>query len=90
MTEEEALKYIETHDMEMIHFLPQDFVVTVKKLIKKQISTNPIIVKGSGYHESEFHDDWWYSCPNCGNDTIDYPDHHCTCGQKLNWEWETV
>jgi hypothetical protein len=30
-------------------------------------------------------DDWGYECPCCGNQDIDYPEHHCTCGQALDW-----
>lgn len=24
-------------------------------------------------------------CPCCGNCDIDYPEHHCICGQTLDW-----
>lgn len=27
---------------------------------------------------------WEYNCPRCCMD-IDYMDHHCVCGQKLDW-----
>lgn len=27
-----------------------------------------------------------YTCPNCGEE-VDDTDHHCVCGQTLNWDW---
>lgn len=32
--------------------------------------------------------DWGYECPCCGNRDIDYPEHHCECGQAINWSEE--
>ena len=29
-----------------------------------------------------------YECPCCGNQEIDYPEHHCDCDQALDWEEE--
>lgn len=33
-------------------------------------------------------DDWGWECPNCGNQDIDYTDHHCECGQAIDWTKE--
>lgn len=33
-------------------------------------------------------DDWGYECPCCGNRDIDYSEHHCECGQMLDWSEE--
>lgn len=32
-----------------------------------------------------YEDDWGYECPLCGNRDIDFPEHHCICGQALDW-----
>ena len=56
---------------------------------KKQIPTKPIIWEGMRTPESPTpNDDWGYRCPMCGNEDIDYPQHHCECGQALKWEFD--
>lgn len=54
------------------------------KALKKQIPRQPIFWIHQ-YYDSRFEDDWGYECPCCGNRDIDYPEHHCTCGQALDW-----
>lgn len=56
--------------------------------LEKQIPKKPIIWE---YHTIESpipNDDWGYECPCCGNRDIDYPEHHCECGQALDWSDE--
>lgn len=56
------------------------------KSIEKQIPKKPLIWRGIKTPESPIpFDDWGYECPCCGNQEIDYPDHHCECGQALDW-----
>jgi len=53
--------------------------------LKKQIPKKPMIWENHSYYEPSPNDDWGYECPCCGNKDIDYPDHHCECGQALDW-----
>lgn len=46
----------------------------IKDSLEKQLPRRPLTNALSGH-----------SCPMCGNRDIDYPDHHCTCGQALDW-----
>lgn len=54
---------------------------------EKQITKKPIVWENKSYDSPVPNDDWGYECPCCGNRDIDYPEHHCTCGQALNWDW---
>lgn len=53
---------------------------------EKQIPKTPIIWENKYYYSPTPNDDWGYECPCCGNQKIDYPEHHCTCGQALDWD----
>ena len=55
---------------------------TFKSVIEareKQIGKKPIKVD-SGVYDYDFD----YECPCCGNNIDEY-EHHCECGQKLEW-----
>lgn len=54
--------------------------------LEKQIPKIPIIWENKYYYSPTPNDDWGYECPCCGNQEIDYPEHHCTCGQALDWD----
>ena len=54
--------------------------------LEKQIPKEPFIWENRYYYSPTPNDDWGYQCPCCGNQDIDYPQHHCTCGQALDWE----
>ena len=56
------------------------------KALEKQIPKEPIIWKNKSYDSPVPNDDWGYECPCCGNREIDYPEHHCVCGQALDWK----
>lgn len=56
--------------------------------LKKQIPKKPITWENKYYFSPSPNDDWGYECPCCGNRDIDYPEHHCICGQALDWEDE--
>ena len=58
--------------------------------LKKQILTSPIIWEEKYYFSPTPNDKWGYECPWCGNRDIDYPEHHCECGQALNWDYINV
>ena len=53
---------------------------------EKQIPKTPIIWDNKYYLAPASNDDWGYECPFCSNREIDYPEHHCICGQALNWD----
>lgn len=53
---------------------------------EKQISKTPVVWENKYYMSPTPNDDWGYECPCCGNREIDYPDHHCICGQALSWD----
>lgn len=65
----------------------QAISMAVKEL-EKQISKKPLVWEDKYYDSPIPNDNWGYECPCCGNKDIDYPDHHCTCGQALDWEFE--
>ena len=54
--------------------------------LRKQIPIEPLVWEEKYYYSPTPNDDWGYECPCCGNREIDYPEHHCTCGQALNWD----
>lgn len=56
--------------------------------LERQIPKTPLIWENKYYDSPVPNDDWEYECPCCGNRDIDYPEHHCTCGQALDWEFE--
>ena len=55
------------------------------KALEKQIPKKPIFWENKYYFSPSPNDDWGYECPCCGNQDLDYPDHHCECGQALDW-----
>lgn len=55
------------------------------KALEKQIPKKPLFWENKYYFSPSPNDDWGYECPCCGNQDIDYPEHHCECGQKLYW-----
>lgn len=53
---------------------------------EKQTPKKPIVWEEKGIFPLPAEmDDWGYRCPCCGNEDIDYPEHHCPCGQALDW-----
>ena len=57
----------------------------VVEALEKQVPKTPIIWENKYYYSPTPNDDWGYECPCCGNQEIDYPEHHCTCGQAIDW-----
>ena len=55
------------------------------KALEKQIPQKPFFWEEKYYYSPTPNDDWGYECPCCGNRDIDYPEHHCICGQALDW-----
>lgn len=55
------------------------------ELLAKNTSKKPNVWENKYYYSPIPNDDWGYECPYCGNREIDYPDHHCICGQALDW-----
>ena len=62
----------------------------IKEALEKQIPKKPIIWENRHYFSPTPNDDWGYECPCCGNQEIDYPEHHCNCGQALDWAEENI
>ena len=92
MEAKEAIKRIEEHNR--IHAAKEyPFAIKITealdmavKALEKQIPNTPIIWENKSYYSPTTNDDWGYECPCCGNQEIDYPEHHCTCGQALDWD----
>ena len=63
-------------------------VEELKEAREKQVAKKPIIWENKSYEAPVPNDDWGYECPCCGNRDIDYPEHHCECGQALDWSEE--
>jgi hypothetical protein len=66
------------------HSVVEGLCRTALNALEKQIPRQPIFWRNQ-YFDSRFEDDWGYECPCCGNRDIDYPEHHCICGQALDW-----
>lgn len=89
MTADEAIVRIKQHNE--IHSKQERFAIHITEALhmavealQKQIQRQPIFWRHQ-YFDSRFEDDWGYECPCCGNRDIDYPEHHCICGQALDW-----
>ena len=87
MTKQEAIKELERH----IQFLRENWkphpdykvIETLGMAInalEKQIPKKPIPVDSGVY---DYKCD--YECPNCRKN-VDDIEHHCECGQRLDWE----
>ena len=81
---------IEHYKYGVSHDIFKEPVTTYAKLsieaLEKQIPKKPIIWFERYYFSPDPYDDsWGYECPCCGNRDIDYPEHHCICGQALDW-----
>lgn len=55
---------------------------TAIQAVEKQIPKKPIKV-GSGVHDYDYD----YECPMC-RENIDEDEHHCKCGQAIDWSDE--
>lgn len=53
--------------------------------MEKQVPKKPELWHNQPCPPEWADDDWGYRCPTCGNEDIDYPEHHCSCGQALDW-----
>ena len=71
------------------HTVVEDMAKIAIKALEKQLPKEPIFWEDKYYFSPSPNDDWGYECPCCGNRTIDYPEHHCECGQALDWSnWD--
>lgn len=61
----------------------------VADALEKQIPKKPELWHNQPCPPEWADDDWGYRCPACGNEEIDYPEHHCVCGQAIDWSDET-
>lgn len=64
----------------------QDVCRTAIEALEKQIPKKSKMIEE--YPLTSMYDYWGYECPCCGNSLIDYPDHHCKCGQAIDWSGE--
>lgn len=91
MTEREAIMIIQAipekiwNQMDKVE---EQAISMAIEALEKQIPKKPLIWENKYYDSPVPNDDWGYECPCCGNRDIDYPEHHCTCGQALDWEFE--
>lgn len=56
----------------------------IKNALDKQMPKKPDAYY-DGYYDG--YPVWEYKCPCCGRD-IDDTDHHCVCGQTIDWSEE--
>lgn len=56
--------------------------------LKKQVPKEPKMWRNPPCYPDWADDDWGWECPKCGNQEIDYIDHHCECGQAIDWTKE--
>ena len=90
MTYEEAIRRITVHNSIHQRREPRSVYITealhmAVVALEKQIPKKPIIWEHRTIESPIPNDDWGYECPCCGNCDIDYPEHHCECGQALDW-----
>ena len=86
MTHEEAIEILKhEHDYAQLLSYVNEALKTAISALEKQIPKKPIIWEHRTIESPIPNDDWEYECPCCGNCDIDYPEHHCECGQALNW-----
>lgn len=90
MEAKDAIRRIKNHfdvhdDGRPTPYLDEAVSMAIKAL-EKQIPKQPIFWENKYYFSPTPNDDWGYECPCCGNQDIDYPEHHCICGQALDWE----
>lgn len=91
MTKEEAIKRIKDHIQvhkigDYPHIYLREALDMAIEALEKQIPKRPPIWENKGPWSPVPNDDWGYECPCCGNEDIDYPEHHCECGQALCWD----
>ena len=87
MTYEEAKDILRVAAAEVEWNCPLDYTEAFKKAeeaLDKQIPKKPHILHYAPCGP-DWEEDWDYACPNCGSEEIDYPDHHCACGQAIDW-----
>ena len=84
---EDALEYCKKQSVlaQMVGNESWRYYEYAAKALKKQIPREPIVWKHQYWYAPEIDDDWGYQCPCCANRDIDYPEHHCICGQALDW-----
>ena len=85
MTTNEAIERIKDHIDS--HFSKEPRAIYISralhmaiKALEKQIPEKPKLDNDNGIYETEY-------CPNC-NRKLFPNEHHCKCGQALNWSGE--
>lgn len=91
MDNQKAIEWLENNiDICEVFPIENDTKLEVFKIalnaLKKQVPIVPFIWENKYYYSPIPNDDWGYECPCCGNREIDYPEHHCECGQALDWD----
>ena len=80
MTNEEAIEIIKIAIAEVEWNYPMEYAIafeTAIKALEKQIPEKPKLDNDNGIYETEH-------CPNC-NRKLFPNEHHCKCGQALDW-----
>ena len=89
MTNEEAIKMLKQWNEDLLPYEDEKEGIECHNIaisaLEKQIPKKPIIWEHHTIESPIPNDDWGYECPCCGNCDIDYPEHHCECGQALDW-----
>lgn len=91
MTPQEAIlrikNHIEVHSRKEKHFAVKitEALNMAIEALEKQIPKQPLKWEYWTVESPIPNDDWGYECPCCENRDIDYPEHHCECGQTLDW-----
>lgn len=68
-----------------MYVLTEEQFKPYREALEKQIPKKPELWHNQPCPPEWADDDWGYRCPACGNEDIDYPEHHCRCGQALDW-----
>lgn len=83
-TTREALAEIGFKGKEKLQEAVDEACLMACEALDKQIPKKPHILRYAPCGP-DWEEDWDYACPSCGSEEIDYPNHHCACGQAIDW-----
>mgnify|MGYP003300448400 CR=1 FL=1 len=81
MTSEKAIHILKTMREAQLNDKYSEALEAAIEALEKQIPKRPD-ESYNGY--SNGYPVWEFYCPNCGEE-IDDTDHHCVCGQEIEW-----
>lgn len=83
MTYKEAIEAIKCNYPPSNYSMLREALDLSMEILEKQIPKKP-----EAYYDGFYgvYPAWEYKCPCCGRDVADM-EHHCECGQAIDWDW---